>query len=173
MIKTRTTGRWELLLALGGAWWNEKLFTLEWSYPYCTILYDGPAAAVYGFPFPYQQASIATSATDFFIPWLYVINLALIAGGILILLRTLLSPFETSNSRWWKFIIGSAGTVLLILAVSFEVFVLTIGVWRPTSSLSESFNYSELRPVGVRIYEHRSRDCTASSFWFPEHKRSK
>jgi hypothetical protein len=171
MPKTRKTGRWELLFALGGAWWIEKLVTLEWSYFYCSIRDDGPAAAVYGFPFPYQQASIATSATHFFIPWLYVINLALIAGAIFILLRILSLLFEASNPRRRKLIISSTGAVLLVSAVAFEVFVLTIGVWRPTPSLSESYNYSELRPIGVRVFEHRPRDCTASSFWFPEHKR--
>lgn len=61
MTKEQTGGRWELLAALGAAWWIEKLVTLEWSYPYCSVMDNGEAAAVFGFPLPYQQASIATS----------------------------------------------------------------------------------------------------------------
>jgi hypothetical protein len=28
---------------VGTAWWIEKLVTLEWSYPYCSVLDSGPA----------------------------------------------------------------------------------------------------------------------------------
>jgi hypothetical protein len=166
MTKVRTGGLWELLAALGAAWWIEKLVTLEWSYPYCSVLDDGPAGAVRGFPLPYQQASIVTSATDFFIPWLYVFNLAAIAGGVFLLLRPLASRLEASNSRRRKFIVGTAAALLLVTAINFEVFVLSIGAWRPISSFSEAPRYSELRPVAVRVLG-RPRDCTASPFWFP------
>jgi hypothetical protein len=152
---------------LGAAWWIEKLVTLEWSYPYCSVLDDGPAGAVRGFPFPYQQASIVTSATDFFIPWLYVVNLAAIAGGVFLLLRPLASRLGASHPLLCKFIVGIPGVLLLVTAISFEVMVLSMGVWRPTSSFDGSPRYSELRPVTVRVLEH-PRDCTASPFWFPD-----
>jgi hypothetical protein len=167
LIKVRTGGRWELLAALGAAWWIEKLVTLEWSYPYCSVLDSGPAGAVRGFPLPYQQASIVTSATDFFIPWLYVVNLAAIAGGILLLLRPLASRLGAAKPRLRKFIVGTAGALLLVTAVAFEVLVLSMGVWRPISSFSDAPRYSELRPVAVRVLG-RPRDCTASPFWFPD-----
>jgi hypothetical protein len=166
MTKAHIGGRWWLLLAAAGAaWWIEKLFTLEWSYPYCSVRDDGPAGAVRGFPLPYQQASIVTSATDFFIPWLYVVNLAVIAGGVLLLLRPLASRLEASNPRYRKFIVVPAAALLFVTAVAFEVFALSIGVWRPTSSFTGAPRYSELRPVAVRVLEH-PRDCTASPFWF-------
>jgi hypothetical protein len=159
----------ELLAALGAAWWIEKLVTLEWSYPYCNVLDDGPAGAVRGFPFPYQQASIVTSATDFFIPWLYVVNLAVIAGVVLLLLRPLVSRLGASKPRLRKFIVGTAAALLLVTAISFEASVLSMGVWRPISSFSGTPNYSELRPVAVRVLG-RPRDCTASPFWFPDRR---
>lgn len=168
MTKLHTGELWGLLATVGAAWWIEKLVTIEWSYPYCGILDSGPAAAVRGFPFPYQQASVVTSVTDFFLPWLYVVNLAAITVGIFLLLRTLASRVGMSNPRTHKFIVIPAAALLLVSAVAFEVFALSIGVWRPTSSLFlEGPHYSELRPVAVRVFG-RSRDCTASPFWFPD-----
>jgi hypothetical protein len=166
MIKVNTGGRWGLLAALGAAWWIEKLVTLEWSYPYCSVLDDGPAAAVRGFPLPYQQASIVTSATDFFIPWLYLFNLAAIAGGLFLLLRPLAVRFGAAHPRPRKLIAGTVAALLLVTAVAFEVSALSMGVWRPTSSFSGTPRYGELRPVAVRVLG-RPRDCTASPFWFP------
>ncbi len=167
MTKVKTGG-WVLVAAVGAAWWIEKLVTLEWSYPYCSVLDNGEAAAVRGFPLPYEQASIVTSATDFFIPWLYVVNLVAIAGGVFLLLRPLASRLEASNSRLRKLIVGTAGTLLLVTAVAFEVLALTMGIWRPTSSFSGAPSYSELRPVAVRVLG-RPRNCTASPFWFAGH----
>jgi hypothetical protein len=172
MTKVDTRGRWGLLAAVGAAWWIEKLVTVEWSYPYCSVLDDGEAAAVLGFPLPYQQASIVTSATDFFIPWLYVVNLAAIASGILLLLRPVASRLGTSNPRQRKFIVAPAAVLLVVTAVAFEVLVLSMGVWRPTSSFSGTPYYGELRPVAMRVLEH-PRNCTASPFWFPDKGRPK
>lgn len=166
MSKRYTGGRGVLLAALGAAWWIDKLVTVEWSYPYCGVIDDGPTAAIRGFPFPYEQASIVTSATDFFIPWLYVVNLAVIAGGVLLLLRPLASRLEAWNPRYRKLIVGSAAALLLVSAIAFEMFALSIGVWRPTSSFEGRPRYSELRPAAVRV-GGRSRDCTVSPFWFP------
>lgn len=172
MTKTRIGGGWWLLAATGAAMWVEKLVTVEWSYPYCGILDNGEAAAVHGFPLPYEQAFIAGSASDLFIPWLYVVNLAVIAGGILLLLRPLASRFQTLNPRRWKFGLGVVATLLLVPAVVLDVFALSIGVWHPVSSFSGSPRYSELRPVAVRTLA-RPRNCTASPFWFPDRVRPK
>lgn len=166
MIKVRTWGVWELAAAVGAAWWIEKLVTLEWSYPYCSVLDDGPAGAVRGFPLPYQQASVVTSGTDFFIPWLYVVNLAAIAAGIFLLMRPLASRLGASNPRRRKLIVVGAGTLLLVTAIAFEVLVLSMGVWHPIPSFSGAPRYRDLRPVTVRVLG-QPRDCTASPFWFP------
>lgn len=167
MTKSHAWGRWGLPAAVGAAWWIEKLVTVEWSYPYCSVLDNGEAAAVLGFPLPYQQASIVTSATNFFIPWLYVINLAAIAGVVLLLLRPVASRLEASDPRRRKFIVVPVAALLLVTAVAFEVLVLSIGVWRPISSFSGAPNYGELRPVAVRVLGS-PRNCTASPFWFPD-----
>ena len=152
---------------MGAAWWIEKLITLEWSYPYCSVLDDGEAAAVFGFPLPYEQVFIAGSASANFIPWLYLVNLAVIAGGVLLLLRPLSSRLAASMPRLWNLTISAAAALLLVTAVAFEAFVLSIDVWSPTSSFSENLRYSDLRPVSVHVLG-RPRNCTASPFWFPE-----
>ena len=166
MTKVHTEGLWELPAAVGAAWWIETLVTVEWSYPYCGVLDDGPAGAVRGFPLPYEQASIVTSATDYFIPWLYVVNLAAITAGVFLLLRFVSSRLGASYPRLRKLIVGTAGALLLVTAVAIEVFALSIGVRLPTSSFDGRPRYSELRPVAVRV-GGRSTDCTASPFWFP------
>jgi hypothetical protein len=166
MTRVHAGERWALPAAVGAAWWIEKLITVEWSYPYCGVLDDGPAAAVLGFPLPYQQASIVTSATYLFIPWLYVVNLAVIAGGVLLLLYPVASRLGASNPRLRKIIVGTAAALLLVTAVAFEVLMLSMGVWRPIWSFSGAPYYSDLRPVAVHVLG-QPRDCTASSFWFP------
>jgi hypothetical protein len=172
MIKARTGGLLELLAAAGAALWIEKLVTLEWSYSYCSVLDDGEAAAVFGFPLPYEQVFIAGSASSSFIPWLYLINLAVITGGVLFFLRPLSSRLGKSKPRLWNLTIGAAAALLLVTAVALDVFALSIDVWHPTSSFSENLSYSELRPVAVHV-GGRPRNCTASHFWFPESARSK
>lgn len=171
MTKIQNGGRWALLAAaLGAAWWIEKFVTLEWSYPYCSVMDDGPAGAVFGFPFPYVQASIVTSATEFFIPWLYAINLAAIAAVIFFTLCQVSSRFATSQQRGLTIVAGLAGSILLVTAIAFEALVLlSMDVWRPTSSFYGYPRYSELRPVGVRAFR-RQPDCTASPFWFNQSK---
>jgi hypothetical protein len=155
-----------LLAAVGAAWWFDKLVKLEWSYPYCSAPDSGEAAAVFGFPLPYQQVFIAGSASASFIPWLYLVNLAVIAGVFLLLLRPLLSRLTISKPRLLSVSVGAVAMILLGTAVAFEIFVLSIGVWMPASSFSEDFRYSELRPVAVHV-RGRPRNCTASPFWFP------
>jgi hypothetical protein len=158
----------ELLAAIGGAWWIEKLITLEWSYPYCSVLDNGEAAAVFGFPFPYEQVFIAGSASSNFIPWLYLVNLAVIASAVLLLLRPVSSRLCVSMPRLWKLTIGAVAALLIVTAVAFETFVLSIGIWSPTSSFSDSLQYKDLRPVSVHVLG-RPRNCSASPFWFPEY----
>jgi hypothetical protein len=166
MIKTRIIGWLNLAAAAGAAWWLDKLVALEWSYRYCGIRDDGEAAAVFGFPFPYQQVFIAGSASAKFIPWLYVVNLALIAGGVFLLLRFLESRLGASKPLIWNLTVGAAAAFLLATAIALETFALSIGVWFPTSSFSDSVRYGELRPVSVHVLG-RPRNCTESPFWFP------
>jgi hypothetical protein len=169
MTKAHTRRRWRLIgfaTSIGAAWWIESLITLEWTYPYCSVLDDGPAGAVRGFPFPYEQASIVASATAFIIPWLYAINLAVIAGGVFLLLRPLLNRLDVSIPRLYKPLVGTAAVLLLGTAVLLEMFALSTGIRHSISSFSESPRYRDLRPVAVRAFG-RPRDCTASPFWFP------
>jgi len=167
MIKARIREWLNLLAAVGAAWWIENLVTLEWSYRYCSVRDDGEAAAVFGFPLPYEQVFIAGSASSNFIPWLYAVNLVMIAGGVFLLLRPLSSRLGASRPRLWNLIVGAAAAFLLVTAIAFDVFALSIDVWHPTSSFSANLQYSELRPVSVH-FGGRPRNCTESPFWFPD-----
>lgn len=171
MIKEHTGRRWELVAAVGAALWIEEFVTLEWSYPYCSVRDSGPAAAVFGFPLPYDQASIVTSATHFFIPWLYLLNLAIIAGGVFLLLRPLAS-IGRSKPRLRNISVGAVGAVLLTTAIALDVAALSMGVWRPAASFDGSPGFSELRPVSLVVFR-RHVDCTASPFWFPDRAQVK
>ena len=165
MRKALTKRPWLPLLALGSAWWVDKLATLEWSYPYCSVLDDGPAGAVFGFPFPHRQASIVASASDIFIPWLYVVDLVLIAGLLFVLLLPLVAWFEKRYAVLCRLLLATTAVVLIATAAPFETWVIYNGISSPTDSFSGNFNYSELRPVAARVLG-RQRDCTASPFWF-------
>ena len=165
MRKALANRPWLPLLAIGSAWWVDKLATIEWSYPYCSVLDDGPAGAVFGFPFPHRQASIVASASDIFIPWLYVVDLVLIAGLLFVLLLPLVAWLEKRHALLCKFLVATSAVVLIATAAPFETWVVYNGISSPTDSFSGNLNYSELRPVALRILG-RQRDCTASPFWF-------
>jgi hypothetical protein len=171
MSKAGLVGLLDMVTAVGAALWIEKMVILEWSYPYCSILDDGEAAAVFGFPLPYEQVYIAGSASSSFIPWLYAVNIAVISGSVLLLLRPLAFRMRALIPRLWNLASGATAAFLLITAIYLEVFALSIGVWSPTSSFSENLYYSQLRPVSVHVLR-RPRNCTASPFWFSNHVRS-
>src|SRR5688500_4498630 len=147
MKRARTRGLLEVLAAVGVAAWIERLVTLEWSYAYCSVRDSGEAAAVYGFPLPHEQIYIAGSASANFIPWLYLVDLALISGGVFVLLRLLSSGIGLSKPRLWNLAIGAVAALLLVPVVALDLFAISIGVWSPTSSFSDNLQYPELRPV--------------------------
>lgn len=160
-----------ILAALGAAWWFENLATLEWAYPYCGILDNGEAAGVVGFPLPYRESVIAASATTSFIPWLYAINLAVIAAGVFVVLH----PVARRLGAWKPLVsertIGAVAALLLATAVAIEAFAISIGISLPVSSFSGVDQYSTLRPVQVVFGP--PRNCTASPFWYPPPDRAR
>ena len=166
MNKARATRILTLLAAVGAAWWIENAATVEWSYPYCSILDNGEAAAVFGFPLPYQQVFIAGSASFNFIPWLYVFDLAVITFGVFLFFRVLASRLAASKPLVWNVFIGAAAALMLIPAAGLEIFAISIDVSRPVSSFADDIHYSDLRPVAVHV-RGRPRNCTLSPFWFP------
>jgi len=169
MMKAPLRTLFLVLAALGAAWWIDQMIMLEWSYPYCSVLDNGEAAAVFGFPLPYREVFIAGSATTSFIPGLYAINLAAIAAGIFLLIAPVASRLRAWKPLIWNLTIGAAAGLLLVPAVALETFAISIGVSFPSSSFS-STGYGELRPVAVHVLGG-PRNCTASPFWFPREKR--
>jgi hypothetical protein len=74
-MATKFFDRWSsFLLALGIALCFGWLFTIEWSFPYCTTQQDGPAAAVFGMPLPYIRWGGVSSLEYDFMPLAYAFN---------------------------------------------------------------------------------------------------
>jgi hypothetical protein len=64
-VATKFLDRWSsFLLAFGVVMCLESLCTIEWSFPYCSSQEDGPAAAVFGLPFPYIRWAGASLGVD-------------------------------------------------------------------------------------------------------------
>lgn len=65
------------------------LVAVQWTYPNCNLISDGPAAAIYGGPLP-DRSWAYTSLDWFVVPWVYALNIAiltLVIAGLLYPLR--------------------------------------------------------------------------------------
>jgi hypothetical protein len=139
---------------------------MEWSFPYCSSLEDGPAPAVFGFPLPYHHPSMVTSLTDVFVPWLFALDLALVAA-MCVVLGSLSGRSAGRNRERLGRAARAGGVLLLIVAAAIEVLELAGGARLPVASLGDGYlAASELRPIAVRAL-HRPRECSPSTFWFP------
>jgi hypothetical protein len=67
-----------ILLTLGLVAWFQEIFSIEWSFPYCSSQSDGPASAVWGMPLPYVRWSTVSSMEYFWMPTILILNLALL-----------------------------------------------------------------------------------------------
>ncbi len=136
------------LLALGLAGFTELLITVEWSFPYCNDQQDGPASAVYGFPFPYLQWGGVSSLEFEFVPQLYALNLALQTALVFFLVRTVARRMWPTKERLPMAAVGllfCAGFLLI------KLLLISSGVRHPRASLTDGTwdSYTELRPVGL------------------------
>jgi len=67
-----------ILLTLGLVAWIQEIFSIEWSFPYCSDQADGPASAVWGMPFPYIRWSTVSSMEYFWMPAVFILNIAVL-----------------------------------------------------------------------------------------------
>jgi hypothetical protein len=144
--------RWPLVTTfdvtalLGGAMTIDEFIHLEWSFPYCSNMDDGPEYAFYGFPFPYIQWGGVSSLEYFFHPLLY-------AADICAMALVLAIPYFLIVDRRGKRVRRVAaftGTAALVLMVGWRVFLIAVKAWNPTLHLTGSYApYSSLRPVGL------------------------
>ena len=81
-----------ILLTLGLVAWFQEIFSIEWSFPYCSDQADGPASAVWGMPFPYIRWSTVSSMEYFWMPAVFILNIAV--------LFAIAYPFVSWVVRW-------------------------------------------------------------------------
>jgi Na+/proline symporter len=142
----------------------ERGVTIEWSSAYCSNPYDGPASAVFGAPFPYERWSGASSLLYVFVPRLYVLNILILFGIALPVVRWTAERLARRSSRAVYRALAIGGVLLCGLMAARHA--LGIGLWQPVASIvSPPYeSYEGLRPVGVSLGRHY--DCTPSEFWF-------
>jgi hypothetical protein len=154
------------VLAFGLAMTIDRVATLEWSFPYCNDPQDGPAAAVFGVPIPYQRWNGFSSLEYHFAPHLYVLNILLVALALFPALRHAMRRVAPLQSRLGDRVLRSAGVLLCLGNFAVTYVALAGGLWRPVLNIGHSPGraYSEYRPV--RLTSTRHYDCTPSRFWF-------
>lgn len=155
-----------VLLTLGFVLWFQDIFTIEWTSAKCSDPVDGPVHAAWGMPLPYVQWSGVSSLEYFWMPLILVLNIVLLFAVFYPLISWAIRKIE---KRYVRRIIGSVGTLLIILDALLFAFKIYVGIFKiPVENITDDFAaYSELRPVGFG-YSSLRYDCTKSEFWFPK-----
>jgi hypothetical protein len=145
----------------------ERVVTIEWSFAYCNDPQDGPASAVFGVPFPYERWSGASSLLYDFVPHFYVLNVFVLFGIALPIVRRTAERVARRSPHAAYRTIAVCGVLLCALVTGRHLLVLATGWWDPVASIERRpyDSYGALRPVGVSFDRHY--DCTPSKFWFP------
>jgi uncharacterized membrane protein (GlpM family) len=165
---TKFLDRWSpLLLALGIVMCLEQLCTIEWSFPYCSSQEDGPAAAVFGLPFPYIQWGSVSSLEYDFMPLAYALNVLVLLALLGPLTGVLLRLLGRGRSRV-PAALGAVGLALALVVLAAVADLIGIGAWRPTTfiGLYGQDTYFNLRPVRFMLNDLHYA-CTPSEAWFP------
>jgi hypothetical protein len=154
-----------LTLALIG--WFEAIFTIEWSFPYCSSQEDGPASAVFGMPFPYIRYSEVSSLEYFYMPSVYILNLLLLVAIAFPFVYWAVKKFASPDQKIRRRIVGLAGLVLLLIIGAWNILLLRSGSYLiSVSTIASGYEtYREFRPVRF-TFKDLHYDCTPSKFWF-------
>lgn len=159
-----------LLLSLGLAGWFEAIFTIEWSFPYCSSQVDGPASAVFGMPLPYIRYSEVSSLEYFYMPSILIANILILFLIALPLVSWVVKKVASPEQVIRRRIMSVAGLVLVVSIVAWNVFLVRSGFYKiPVATLGdESYGtYTEFRPIRFTVKDLHY-DCTPSKFWFKE-----
>jgi hypothetical protein len=153
------------MLALGMAFLIEAMFTIEWSYPYCSNPDSGSAYSVTGMPLPDKVYGGVSSLEYLFMPHVYAANLLLLAAPLYLLYRLLLGRRQKISTH----IQGVVGLASICVAVTLLSLSLYARFLIPVGSIADGgfMRYQELRPVSFGLKPWLSNDCTPSGFWFP------
>jgi hypothetical protein len=156
-----------LLLALGIVICLEALYTIEWSFPYCSSQEDGPAAAVFGMPFPYIQWGSVSSLEYDFMPLVWALNVLALLALAWPLTRLLLTSFGERRSGI-RIALGTIGFAPALVVLAGIAILVGVGLWQPTASirLYGQDTYFDLRPLRFTMNDLHY-ECTPSRAWFP------
>ena len=157
-------------LTAGLVVWIESLVTIEWTYPYCLDRSDGPAYAAQGMPFPYWMWNGVVSLEHDFVPHIYILNILILGLLFFPVVRWIGDRAIFRDAKWLRTGIGAAGAILLLVHVALTLFLVSVGFYRPTTSLSlgDYYRYTDFRPVRFGLYSSNATACTPSKFWFPD-----
>jgi hypothetical protein len=172
-------------LTLGIAGWFQEIFSIEWSSAHCSNATDGPVSAVWGMPLPYIRWSTVFSMEYFWMPTVFILNLALLFAAIYPLVAWLVSVARTSVRALEMDRAGDehlqsgfarrtlivhaldpgltfVGALLVILFCTWIGLQIYTGIYKiPVSNIAnENYeSYTDLRPVGFGFKSLRY-DCT-------------
>ena len=143
----------------------EAIFTVEWSYPYCTNPNSGPAFPVTGMPLPYKIYSGVSSVEYFFMPHVYAANLLLLAAMAYPIIRQLGVGGSVRAG-----VVGFLGLGCKVLVSASLILSLSIRSLIPVGTIVNSgfMKYQELRPISFGFSTNSAAECKASHFWFPQ-----
>jgi hypothetical protein len=159
-----------VLLALGVVMGFESLYTIEWSFPYCSSQEDGPAAAVFGMPFPYIRWGGTSSLEYDFMPLVCALNILALLALAWPFTRLLLRSFGERASGT-RIVLGTIGLALALVVSAGIAFPISVGAWRPTAFIAPDGRgtYFDLRPVRLTTNDLHY-ECTPSQAWFPNRR---
>ena len=161
-------------LTLGLVGWFEMLFTIEWSFPYCSSQEDGPASAVFGMPLPYIRYSGVSSMEYFYMPSILIVNILILFAMAFPLVSWAVNKVASPDQVARRGAMSFAG-LLLVLSIGAWTFLLVhIGVYKiPVSTVASGYEtYGEFRPIRF-TFKDLHYDCTPSKYWFEDGWRPK
>ena len=154
-------------LTAGLVVWLEGMATVEWTYPYCLDRSDGPAYAAQGMPLPYWMWNGVSSLEHDFVPHVYILNTILLCVLMYPVVRWVLD--RAVSRTWFRSLFGAFGSILLLSHIALTVLMISVGYFRPTTTLTLDgyYRYTDFRPVRIGFNRSNAPDCTPSPFWFP------
>lgn len=154
------------LLTTGLVGWCETIFTIEWSFPYCSNQEDGPASAVFGLPLPYIRYSGVSSLEYFYMPSILILNLLILFIIAFPLVSWAVKRVASPDQSRRRSVVSVVGLVLLLSVGSWNIFLLIHRI--PVSTVASGYEtYSEFRPIRFS-FKDLHYDCTPSNYWFKD-----
>jgi hypothetical protein len=156
-----------LPLTLGLVGWFEAVFTIEWSFPYCSSLEDGPASAVFGMPLPYIRWSGVSSMEYFYMPSILIVNILILFAIAFPFVYWAVKKVAAPEQRTRRRMLSFAGLILLLSISAWTFHLVRSGVYKiPVSTVASDYEtYSEFRPIRF-TFKDLHYDCTPSNYWF-------